>query len=120
MLCIVCRTILTGRQSMFCSLACKNKKHQSYKAQHDRGIARELQLVQRMGGACCVCSYRKNLGAFHFHYNDPQEREFKSDMRALSNRTWRAVLKEADKCSLICAVCHAELHNPHLDLGLLL
>ena len=102
---------------MFCSVTCKNKKHQSYKAQQDRGLARKIQLIQSMGGACSLCGYKNNLAAFNFHHADPQCKRFKLDMRALSNRTWDAVLQEADKCSLVCANCHAELHNPHLELG---
>jgi len=118
--CIVCSTFLTGRQTMFCSLICKNKKHQSYQAQQDRGLTRKLQIVQSMGGACSLCGYRANLAAFNFHHADPQHKQFKLDMRSLSNRTWKAVLQELNKCSLVCANCHAELHNPHLDLGFLL
>jgi predicted HNH restriction endonuclease len=37
-------------------------------------------------------------------------------MRSLSNRTWESVMAELAKCSLVCANCHAELHNPHLTL----
>jgi len=105
---------------MFCSAKCKNKKHQSYTSQQDRGLARKLWLTQNMGGSCSICHYRVNLAAFIFHHSEPQHKEFKLDMRSLSNRTWKSVLQEVEKCSLVCANCHAELHNPHLDLGLLL
>jgi hypothetical protein len=101
---------------MFCSITCKNKKHQSYKAQQDRGLARKIQLIQNMGGACSFCGYKNNLAAFNFHHVNSQAKQFKLDMRALSNRTWNSVLQEADKCLLVCANCHAELHNPHLEL----
>jgi hypothetical protein len=41
-------------------------------------------------------------------------------MRSLSNRKLDYVLRELNKCMLVCANCHAELHNPHLDLQLLI
>ena len=105
---------------MFCSTECKNKKHQSYKAQQERGLSRKLRLIQKLGGVCSICGYKTNLAAFNFHHADPQRKIFKLDMRSLSNRTWAKVLQETKKCSLVCANCHAELHNPHLNLGYLL
>jgi len=118
--CVVCFASLSGRQKMFCSTECKNKKHQSYKAQQDRGLNRKLRLIQSLGGACSICGYKTNVAAFNFHHADPQHKIFKLDMRSLSNRTWSTVLQETKKCSLVCANCHAELHNPHLNLGHLL
>jgi hypothetical protein len=114
--CVTCESRLTGRQSKFCSVTCKNKSHQSYVAQKDRGLTRKLQIVRSLGGKCSICGYSKNLAAFTFHHTEPGSKEFKLDMRSLSNRTWNSVLKELDKCALVCANCHAELHNPQLNL----
>ena len=72
-----------------------------------------------MGGQCSVCGYKKNLAAITFHHTGVNDKQFKLDMRALSNRTWDAVMHERNKCILLCANCHAELHNPHLDLDML-
>jgi len=71
-----------------------------------------------MGGKCSLCGYHKNLAAFAFHHTDSSRKQFKLDMRSLSNRTWKTVLTEVQKCALVCTNCHAELHNPHLDLNL--
>ncbi len=114
--CIVCGSELHGKQTRFCSLACKNKHHQSYAAQKNRGLTRKLELVKAAGGCCSICGYRRNLAALVFHHTDSEAKDFKLDMRALSNRTKRSVLEELDKCLLVCQNCHAELHNPHLDL----
>jgi hypothetical protein len=114
--CIVCGALLTGRQKMFCSLACKNKHHQSYTAQKTRGLARKLEIVKAKGGCCMRCGYRKNLAALSFHHTDPTVKDFKLDMRSISNRTLESVWSELDKCILVCLNCHAELHNSPLDL----
>ncbi len=118
--CTVCGTPLRGRQTKFCSPACKNKDLQSYEAQKRRGLARKLEILQAAGGHCSVCGYDKNLAALVFHHVDSKEKDFKLDMRSLSNRKLEPVLVEIEKCILVCANCHAELHNPNLNLDQLL
>lgn len=115
-LCVVCGKILHGKQTKFCSQACKNKDLQSYEAQQRRGLERKLRLVKEFGGCCSIYGYHNNLAALVFHHTDADHKDFKTDMRSLSNRRFEAVKDEIDKCTLVCANCHAELHNPHLDL----
>lgn len=118
--CIVCGNHLTGRQTRFCSVACKNDYHQGYVTQRKRGLARKLDLVKAKGGQCSICGYNKNLSALTFHHLDPSVKDFKLDMRSLSNRRLEPTLSEFEKVVLVCANCHAELHNPHLNLDSLL
>ncbi len=118
--CTVCNQPLSGRQAKFCSRLCKNKDLQSYHAQQRRGLARKLELVKAAGSCCSRCGYNDNLAALTFHHTNPSQKEFKLDMRSMSNRKLDYVMRELDKCTLVCANCHAELHNPHLDLRQLL
>jgi hypothetical protein len=118
--CTVCGKPLQGRQTKFCSSACKNRDLQSYEAQKRRGLARKLELIQIAGGRCSICGYNNNLAALVFHHADSTEKDFKLDMRSLSNRKLQPILEEISKCTLVCANCHAELHNPHLNLDSLL
>jgi len=115
--CIVCGSLLKGRQTRFCSTTCKNKYHQSYEAQKSRGLTRKLELVKAAGGRCVLCGYSKNLAALTFHHSDADEKNFKLDMRSLSNRRFEIIRAEVEKCILVCQNCHAELHNPHLNLA---
>jgi len=117
--CIVCTKILRGKQEKFCSVSCKNKITQSYEAQKKRGLKRKIDLISAFGGRCSICGYNDNLAALTFHHSE-QGKEFKLDMRSLSNRTLSSVLAEAKKCTLLCHNCHAEVHNPKLDLASLL
>jgi hypothetical protein len=112
--CLVCSKPLLGKQRKFCSLQCKTHAHSSYPKQKERGIVRKLELLEKGGGACAVCGYSKNITAFHFHHLDPSKKRFRLDSRAISNRTWQSILEEFAKCILLCANCHAELHNPDL------
>jgi hypothetical protein len=115
--CTVCGKLLIGKQTHFCSTTCKNRHHQSYDAQRRRGLTRKLELVKAAGGRCIICAYDKNLGALTFHHTVLDNKDFKLDMRSMSNRTLESVLAELDKCILVCQNCHAELHYPHLDLA---
>jgi predicted nucleic acid-binding Zn ribbon protein len=80
--CIVCGAQLQGKQTKFCSIACKNKHHQSYESQKSRGLARKLRLVKAAGSCCSICGYHKNLAALVFHHTDSKDKDFKLDMRS--------------------------------------
>lgn len=77
---------------------------------------RKLQLFKMAGGQCTKCGYKKNLSGLSFHHTESIEKDFKLDMRSLSNRKMSKVIQEFGKCILLCQNCHSELHNPELDL----
>jgi hypothetical protein len=116
--CVVCSKALTGRQTRFCSIRCKASVYQYYPSQKKRGLERKLRFVGERGGKCSRCGYDKNLAALAFHHL--RNKEFQIDMRALSNSTIERIEKELSKCVLLCHNCHAEVHNPSLDLAKLL
>lgn len=117
--CKSCGNKLKGKQTHFCSIKCKNKSHQCYPSQKQRGLARKLQLLKMAGGKCSRCGYKKNLSALSFHHSSLMMKEFKLDVRSLSNRKLKTVLDEFRKCKLLCHNCHSEIHNPKLDLDFL-
>lgn len=66
------------------------------------------ELVEYKGGKCEICGYDKCIDALEFHHLDPNEKEF-----GISNgniKSLEKLKKEADKCILLCANCHRELH----------
>lgn len=113
--CKICGKALTGRQTRFCSIECKNVYHQGYAGQRLRGVRRKLELVEKLGGKCSRCGYNKNLAALSFHHL--ADKNHKLDARSLSNRSMERILEEFEKCQLLCLNCHAELHSPHLELN---
>lgn len=62
-------------------------------------------------GSCCVrCSYNQCLGALEFHHRDPTQKDF--HIAGLKGYTMSQTVKdELDKCDLVCANCHRELHE---------
>ena len=61
------------------------------------------------GGKCVLCGYSKYLGALDFHHLDPSKKGFEISTRGLT-RSWEKIKMELDKCILVCANCHRELH----------
>lgn len=62
--------------------------------------------VRYKGGKCQNCGYNKCLGALHFHHLDPSKKDFAS----FSSFKLEDCKDELDKCILLCANCHAEIH----------
>ena len=99
-------------------MKCKNAVHQSYPSQKKRGLKRKLQFVHEQASQCTQCGYNANLAALAFHHL--RDKKFQLDVRAFSNRRMYRIEDEASKCVLLCHNCHAEVHNPSLDLAKLL
>ncbi len=66
-------------------------------------------LVQYKGGKCRLCKYNKCHWAFDLHHVNGKTKDFGLSARGLT-RSWEKLKKEADKCILVCANCHREIH----------
>ena len=45
-----------------------------------------------------------------FHHLDPAQKDFGLSVRGLT-RSWEKMRAELDKCVLLCANCHSEVHD---------
>lgn len=117
-LCPSCGRILEGTRRKFCSTECvlksSNSKHQNYQNQRGRGLLKKIKLMEMKGLACQVCGYDKNYSALAFHHRDPKKKSHGLDLRTCSNKSWESLVKEAEKCDLVCMNCHMEIHHPEL------
>jgi len=66
-------------------------------------------VVQYKGGQCEICGYKKCFDVLELHHQDPSTKEFGLGMGGLT-RSWSRVKAEADKCIMLCANCHREVH----------
>ena len=64
-------------------------------------------LVEYKGGECEVCGYNKCVEALEFHHIDESTKSFQISG---STRSLEKQKAEADKCVMLCANCHRELH----------
>lgn len=78
----------------------------------ERWRIRKLEAIKYKGGGCSVCGYNSYYGALQFHHRNPKDKEV--TWTKLRLRSWDKVLHELDKCDLLCANCHAEVHKKDL------
>lgn len=68
------------------------------------------QCLDYKGGKCISCNYNNYQGALEFHHLDPNEKEF--HIASLKHNSFNNNIKnELDKCILLCANCHREIHG---------
>lgn len=92
-------------------ITAKTRGWQARNAEKYVNYRREVKrrLIAYKGGKCERCGYDKDCpAAFHFHHNDPSQKEFSLGHRSLSFET---KVLEVEKCQLLCACCHAEIHD---------
>ena len=70
-------------------------------------LSKKYKLVSLLGGKCKICGYDKCIAALQFHHPDTVEKEFGIGD---TFRSFDKLVKEAKKCELVCANCHAEIH----------
>lgn len=122
--CTQCNKQLTGNQQKFCCNACKQKDHwhkkkkqpNTYHSQTKRAFKRKLDFINKLGGACSICGYNTNIAALEFNHIDPSTKLFGIDSRKISNTNIQDLLKEVEKCELLCSNCHREHHYKEMDM----
>lgn len=80
------------------------------KAVSDRRRKLREQAISYKGGKCEVCGYNKCQQALEFHHNDSSIKDFGISVNGYA-RSWNKVKHELDKCIMVCANCHREIHN---------
>lgn len=68
------------------------------------------QMVEYKGGNCVRCGYDKYIGALEFHHLDPTKKDYTLAHLKVTNFHDK-IKNELDKCILVCANCHREIHN---------
>ena len=84
---------------------CKECRKQAVTEKRERN---KRKLIEYKGGKCEICGYDKCLDALEFHHLNPEEKEFGLTKGCTLN--FDEMKNEADKCILVCANCHREIH----------
>lgn len=103
---IVCKTCRRNRakKGRITSWKRKNKKLLLLTLENKK------KLLEIFGAYCKICGYNKCTSALHFHHKNPKEKLFQISSPPSKNTTFEEILREAQKCVLLCANCHAEVH----------
>jgi hypothetical protein len=88
----------SGRRRNFCNSCNVTRYRQNLKK----------KLVDYKGGKCEICGYNKCMRNLIFHHIDPSEKEFAITTNLMSLKKMKI---EVDKCSLLCCLCHGEVHE---------
>jgi len=79
------------------------------KAVHARRKKVRQMAIEYKGGKCEICGYSRCDNALEFHHQDLAIKNFGISEKGYT-RSWGDVMKELDKCIMVCANCHRELH----------
>ena len=96
-----------------------NRRHSWCKECHRENVKNKYKenrdWVNTLKDKCSICGYNKNKAALEFHHPDNNKECNVNSLakRAIKNR--ERVLKEIEKCELLCANCHREIHYPQLN-----
>jgi len=91
----------------------KNKRTYSDRAEYIiKAVSKRRKKLKQMsieykGGKCNVCGYNKCVDALEFHHLE--EKQFGLSKNGLT-RSWDKTKTELNKCVLVCANCHREIH----------
>lgn len=66
--------------------------------------------LEYKGNKCEICGYNKCEEALEFHHLNPNEKDFCISDRDIK-LNWLKIKEELDKCQLVCANCHREIHS---------
>ncbi|TET08516.1 MAG: hypothetical protein E3J83_03500 [Candidatus Atribacteria bacterium] len=84
--------------------AINQQEYRSIKYKKKRQFVRDYKLLK----GCAICGYNNCAGALVFHHpNNDKEFVIGSSM----GKPIKDIKKEMGKCIVLCANCHAELHE---------
>src|SRR5882724_4487450 len=67
---------------------------------------KRIKIITLMGSKCSSCGYFKCQRALELHHVNRNEKS--STFRSILSWTWKRILKELERCILLCANCHRE------------
>lgn len=74
-----------------------------------RKIVRFKALTYK-GGRCQTCGYDRCMEALEFHHLTSTKKDFGISSKGYT-RSWDKIRAELEKCLLLCANCHREVHS---------
>ncbi len=87
----------------------KDRRQYLIAAVHKRRRKIRQMAVGYKGGRCDKCGYNNCIDALEFHHADSSKKDFSISDKGYI-RSWAKVKEELDRCILLCANCHRELH----------
>ena len=87
----------------------RDRRDYLIRAVHARRKKIRQMAVEYKGGKCEICGYDQCIESLDFHHRDKTNKDFSISSKGYT-RSWNRVMEELDKCIIVCANCHRELH----------
>ena len=68
------------------------------------------RLVEMRGRKCALCGESFEVHQFDFHHVIPETKSFPLTSTYMTSKSWKTILEEANKCIMVCANCHRDIH----------
>jgi Zn finger protein HypA/HybF involved in hydrogenase expression len=105
--CLLCGSYFESDYNRLVCPGCDTKR---------RRLSHKIYAIEYKGGKCEHCGYEfnyNNIAAFVFHHKDPNIKD--GNLARIIHKSLDNVLKEVDKCMLLCANCHSIVHSNITD-----
>jgi hypothetical protein len=89
----------SGKAKIYCASCCITVRRQNIKK----------KILQQRGENCEICEYSICPRTLSFHHKNPKEKDF--TVSANMEKSFDKIKHETDKCMILCANCHMELHE---------
>lgn len=77
---------------------------------------REFLKNYRESHPCETCK-ESHIACLDFHHRDPQEKEIEVSIMVRKGMSLERIMKEIEKCMVLCRNCHAKLHYQERHTG---
>lgn len=78
---------------------------------------KKQEFVDRLGGKCQICGYDRCISSLTFHHIDSKQKD-STISKLIANSSYEKIEKEIEKCILLCANCHGEIHHSDIDFSI--
>ena len=68
------------------------------------------EFTDYLGGCCSKCGYDKCVDALDFHHLDGNDKDYLVSQMQYSTYSKERIIKEMEKCVILCSNCHRDLH----------
>lgn len=73
-----------------------------------QNLVASKKIIHRLKiNGCAICGYSKCDAALEFHHTNPEDKKFQVTARTTG---YKKIVEELNKCILLCANCHREIH----------
>ena len=89
----------------------KDKAKRKQAVRRHRLKVRKITDDYKIEKGCKLCGYNNHPAALHFHHREEENKLFEISQWHSRVHALDTLFTEINKCDVLCANCHAELHT---------